>query len=171
MAKKEKQATPAKSKIDVAMIKTVAQVMEEEGLVELLYEQSDVKLQLRKKGYFAQSAAPVMMHSAPAAAALAAAAPAAAAPAAPKPAVEDPNLYVLKSPMVGTFYRASSPDTPPYCNVGDTVEAGKTLCIIEAMKIMNEIKSEVKGKVKEILVENAQAVEYNQHIIVIEKSK
>jgi acetyl-CoA carboxylase biotin carboxyl carrier protein len=72
--------------------------------------------------------------------------------------------------MVGTFYRSPSPESPAFINIGDSVEPGKTLCIIEAMKIMNEIKCEVKGKVKEIITENAQAVEYNQPLILIDKT-
>jgi len=98
-----------------------------------------------------------------------AALPQSAAPAAAAKPQENPNEVSVKSPMVGTFYRAPSPEAPPFINIGDNVEPGKTLCIIEAMKIMNEIKCEVKGKVKEILVENAQAVEFNQPIIIIEK--
>ena len=88
--------------------------------------------------------------------------------AAPVPVV-NPNLVIIKSPMVGTFYRSSSPDSPAFVKIGDTVEIGQTVCIIEAMKIMNEIKSEVKGKVKEILAENAQALEFNQPLITLEK--
>jgi acetyl-CoA carboxylase biotin carboxyl carrier protein len=72
--------------------------------------------------------------------------------------------------MVGTFYKASTPDSPPFVKIGDMIEPGKTVCIIEAMKIMNEIKSEIKGTVKEIVVENAQAVEFNQPLIIVEKN-
>jgi acetyl-CoA carboxylase biotin carboxyl carrier protein len=72
--------------------------------------------------------------------------------------------------MVGTYYKAPSPESPVFIKVGDMVEPGKTVCIIEAMKIMNEIKSEIKGRVKEILIENAQAVEFGQPLIIIEKS-
>lgn len=80
------------------------------------------------------------------------------------------NLYEVKSPMVGTFYRAPSPDADAYVNVGSTVSPGAVLCIIEAMKLMNEIESEVSGKVIKILVENSQPVEYNQPLFLIEKS-
>ena len=80
------------------------------------------------------------------------------------------NLIEIKSPMVGTFYRSPSPDANPYINVGDSFESGKILCIIEAMKLMNEIESEISGKIVKILVENAQPVEYNQTLFLIEKA-
>ena len=76
----------------------------------------------------------------------------------------------VSSPMVGTFYRAPAPDADPYIEVGDSVKIGQTLCIIEAMKLMNEIQSEVNGTVKKIMVDNAQPVEYNQVLFLIEKS-
>lgn len=80
------------------------------------------------------------------------------------------NVYEVKSPMVGTFYRAPSPDADPYVNVGSNVSPGSVLCIIEAMKLMNEIESEVSGKIIKILVENTQPVEYNQPLFLIEKN-
>lgn len=80
------------------------------------------------------------------------------------------NLYEVKSPMVGTLYRAPSPDADPYVNVGSSVTSGTVLCIIEAMKLMNEIESEVSGKIVKVLVENGQPVEYNQPLFLIEKS-
>ncbi len=80
------------------------------------------------------------------------------------------NTAEICSPMVGTFYRSPSPDAAPYVDVGDTIRPGKILCIIEAMKLMNEIEGEVSGKIVKILVENAQAVEYNQPLFLIEKS-
>ncbi|MEJ2049825.1 MAG: acetyl-CoA carboxylase biotin carboxyl carrier protein, partial [Calditrichota bacterium] len=81
----------------------------------------------------------------------------------------DANAEKVISPMVGTFYRSPAPDADPYVEVGDMVKVGQTLCIIEAMKLMNEIQSEVSGRVKKILVENAQPVEYNQVLFLIEK--
>lgn len=116
-------------------------------------------------------AAPVMAQpSMPMPAAAPAAAPEAAAPAAaPEPAKPD-NVIEVRSPMVGTFYAAPSPDADNYVSVGSPVSVGQTLCIVEAMKLMNEIEAEIAGTVKEILVENAQPVEYNQVLFLIEKS-
>jgi acetyl-CoA carboxylase biotin carboxyl carrier protein len=100
-----------------------------------------------------------------------------AAPAAPAPTDSAPetkksneNLVEVRSPMVGTFYRSPSPDSDPYTEIGKTIKPGDTLCIVEAMKLMNEIEAEVAGKVVEILVENAQPVEYNQVLFLVEKS-
>ena len=78
------------------------------------------------------------------------------------------NVIEIKAPMVGTFYRAPSPEAPPYINIGDTIEAGQIICIIEAMKLMNEIKSDARGKVVDIQVENAEPVEFGQVLFVIE---
>jgi acetyl-CoA carboxylase biotin carboxyl carrier protein len=78
------------------------------------------------------------------------------------------NVYEVKSPMVGTFYRAPSPEADPFVNVGDSIKQGSVICIVEAMKLMNEIESELSGKVVKILVENAQAVEYNQPLFLVE---
>jgi acetyl-CoA carboxylase biotin carboxyl carrier protein len=85
-------------------------------------------------------------------------------------AEEDESLIKVVSPMVGTFYRAPSPDAPAFVEVGSRVQTGETLCIIEAMKIMNEITSEVTGSVRKILVENAQPVEFGQTLFLVEKS-
>ncbi|HXY68469.1 MAG TPA: acetyl-CoA carboxylase biotin carboxyl carrier protein [Candidatus Methylomirabilis sp.] len=104
-----------------------------------------------------------------AAAALPAAAPASAAPGAP-PTAGGTRLLEVKSPMVGTFYRAPEPGAEPYVKVGNRVTAGQTLCIIEAMKIMNELESEVTGAVREILVEDAQPVEFGQVLFRVEPS-
>ncbi len=103
---------------------------------------------------------------------LSASAPPSAAPSAPvaQPAAAPPveNFAVIASPMVGTFYRAPAPDADPYVEVGDMVEVGQTVCIVEAMKLMNEIESEHRGRVVKILVENAQPVEFGQKLFLIE---
>ena len=168
--------TVKKETVDFEIVNDVLRIMEKAGLSEILVEQNGVKIQMKKP--VAQASmqptymqapmqmAPVQMQQQAPAPAAAAPAPA-AAPAAP---AVNPNMITIKSPMVGTFYRAGSPDAPPFVKVGDTVEIGQTVCIIEAMKIMNEIKSEVKGKVKEILAENAQALEFNQPLIIVEKN-
>ena len=86
------------------------------------------------------------------------------------PGKVEKNTVEIKAPMVGTFYRAPSPEAPPYVNIGDTIDAGQVVCIIEAMKLMNEIKSEVKGKLVDIQVENSEPVEFGQALFVIEPS-
>ena len=117
---------------------------------------------------------PVMQYAAPMMAAMPAAAPMAApvvaAPAAAAPAAvpAEPEGHAVKSPMVGTFYRSSAPGAKPFVEVGSTVSVGETLCIIEAMKLMNEIESDKAGVVKAVLVESGQAVEYGQPMFVIE---
>ncbi len=162
MGRKEKGKSKSKSqKIDLEFVKQAIKLMEENGLTEFIYEVKDIKIGLKKA--VASSFVQPQIVNVPEQVVTTAK----AVSESKKP--ENENLFTVKSPMVGTFYRASSPDSPPFVNIGDVVEPGKTLCIIEAMKIMNEIKSEVKGVVKEILVENAQAVEFNQPIIIIEK--
>jgi len=100
----------------------------------------------------------------------AAATPAAAAPATPAPVVpaKADNLIIIKSPMIGTFYRQSGPTKPIFINVGDEVNVGKVVCIIEAMKLFNEIESEVSGKIVKVLVEDASPVEYDQPLFLVE---
>lgn len=83
------------------------------------------------------------------------------------PAEQDPNLHTIVSPMVGTFYRASSPDANPYVNIGDRVGEKTVVCIIEAMKLMNELEAEVKGQITDVLVENGQLVEYGQPLFLV----
>jgi oxaloacetate decarboxylase alpha subunit len=85
-----------------------------------------------------------------------------------EPAKQMSNLVAIKAPMVGTFYRSAGPETKPYIEIGQTIEIGQVVCIVEAMKLMNEIKSEVKGKVVEILVENARSIEYGQPLFMVE---
>ncbi len=82
---------------------------------------------------------------------------------------EESHLHIIKSPMVGTFYRAPSPDAPPYVDIGDRIKKGDVVCIIEAMKIMNEIESDVKGEIVEVLISNEEPVEYNQPLFKVRK--
>ena len=94
-----------------------------------------------------------------------------ATPSATNTAASDDSKYVtIKSPMIGTFYRSSSPEKPPFVNVGDDVEVGKPVCIIEAMKLFNEIESEVKGKIVKVLVNDATPVEYDQPLFLVDPS-
>ncbi len=97
-----------------------------------------------------------------------AAAPAPVAPAATSAPEADANLITIKAPMIGTFYRSAGPDKPPFVNVGDDVSQGKVICIIEAMKLFNEIESDVKGKIVKVLVDDASPVEYDQPLFLVE---
>ena len=108
----------------------------------------------------APQAEPVMQAPAPATA---------SAPAAtPAPAANNDKLHTIKSPMIGTFYRSPSPDKPPFVNVGDEIKPGMPLCIVEAMKLFNEIESEVSGKVVKVLIDEASPIEYDQPMFIVE---
>lgn len=152
--------------MDLRKLKKLIDLVEESGIAELEVTEGEEKVRITRsvanQGYMQ---APMQYHI-PAAAPVAAAAPAAAAPAAEAaaPAVEG---NVQKSPMVGTFYRSSSPGAKSFVEVGQSVNAGDTLCIIEAMKLLNEIEAEHSGVVKAILVENGQPVEYGEPMFII----
>jgi acetyl-CoA carboxylase biotin carboxyl carrier protein len=171
--KKNPAAQPKKVKVSpkLAIVQDVIHLMSEADISELSFEQAGVKIHLRKGAGapFAMTmpmAAPAPMVAAPMASASAGSAP--AAPAAPVAKAD--NGVTLNSPMVGTFYRASGPDSKPFIEEGDKIAVGQVYCIIEAMKLMNEVKAEVAGKVSKILVQNGQAVEFNQPLIVIDPS-
>jgi acetyl-CoA carboxylase biotin carboxyl carrier protein len=146
-------------------------VSSQKNVGEVEIEKKDFKLVIRKPApavvqapQYIQATAPAMP-AAPAPAALSAPASTPAAPAAP---AADSNLITIKSPMIGTFYRSSSPDKPSFVNVGDEVKPGKAVCIIEAMKLFNEIESEISGKIVKVLVDNATPVEYDQPLFLVE---
>ena len=140
------------------LIEEVLQLMESRGLVEVELEHQGMKIRLKKA---TASPGPQVVEyvsgiSQP-------------APATSKPdAEESSHRIVIKSPMVGTFYRAPAPDAPPFTEVGQDLEVGQVVCIIEAMKLMNEIKSEVAGRIVEILAENGDPVEFGQPLFAIE---
>ncbi len=152
--------------MDLRKLKTLIDLVSESNVSELEITEADGKVRIVKAG-----AAPVVM-AAPMVQPMApAAAPAASAPVAPAPAAEaapEETGHVVKSPMVGTFYRSSSPGAKAFAEVGDVVKAGQPVCIIEAMKIMNEIESDVDGTVTKILVENGKPVEYGQPLFIVE---
>jgi acetyl-CoA carboxylase biotin carboxyl carrier protein len=140
------------------------------GLDEVNIETEGLKIKVKRYG----SAPVATVSSSPAAAP--AFAPAASAPASLPAPVEKPasaetassNLITIKSPMIGTFYRASNPETPAFVSVGDEIKPGKVVCVIEAMKLFNEIESEISGKIVKVLVENATPVEFDQPLFLVE---
>lgn len=147
-------------------IKTIIKLMSENDLTEFKIEAEDMHLCLKRGGQLPGSQI-IIPATAPVPAAPAAPAPV-AAPAAPAAPAVSGNRTTVDAPIVGTFYRSPSPDAPAFVKVGDTVSADTTVCIIEAMKVMNEIKAEKSGVIKEILVENGQPVEYGQPVFVLE---
>ncbi|HEX7890124.1 MAG TPA: acetyl-CoA carboxylase biotin carboxyl carrier protein [Ramlibacter sp.] len=152
--------------MDLRKLKTLIDLVSESNVSELEITEAEGKVRIVKGG-------PAMVHAVhqpmamPAAVAAPALAPAGAAPA-PAAAPEAPKGHAVKSPMVGTFYRASSPGAKSFVEVGSVVKEGDTICIIEAMKILNEIEADKAGTITQILCENGQAVEYGQPLFVIE---
>ncbi|HLV28397.1 MAG TPA: acetyl-CoA carboxylase biotin carboxyl carrier protein [Burkholderiaceae bacterium] len=146
--------------MDLRKLKTLIDLVADSGIAELEITEGEGKVRIVK---FSQTAQPV----APEPVAAVVAAPAAAAPAAPAPAPAAPAGHVVKAPMVGTFYRAPNPGAAPFVEVGQSVKEGDALCIIEAMKLLNEIEADKAGVIKEILVENGEPVEYGQPLFVI----
>ena len=142
--------------MNIKEIKEMIQLMNENSLTEFELEKDGLKIRL-KKG--AGGVVEQVITSAEASPALS---------PAPKPAAVPLNRNAIKSPMVGTFYAAPAPDAQPFLQIGSQVEAGQIICVIEAMKLMNEIKSETRGKVVEILVQNGDPVEFGQTLFVLE---
>lgn len=152
--------------MDLRKLKTLIDLVSESGISELEVNEGEDRVRIVNAG----SPAPVgqMVYANPAPAQTIQAAPVASAPpatVAEAPAVETGSI--ARSPMVGTFYRAPNPESPNFVNIGDTVKVGQTLCIIEAMKLLNEIESEHAGVVKEILCENGQGIEFDQPLFII----
>ncbi len=158
--------------MDIKQIQELVKLINKTNIGEITIEEEGTKITIKQKKDPVQhvtatvAAAPQMM-AAPAAAP-ATAAPAATAPAPAAPKVD--NLVTIKSPMIGTFYRQSGPGKPIFINVGDEVTQGKVVCIIEAMKLFNEIESEVSGKIVKVLVDDASPVEYDQPLFLVDPS-
>ncbi|MBO9150925.1 acetyl-CoA carboxylase biotin carboxyl carrier protein [Chitinophaga sp. GCM10012297] len=159
--------------MDFKQIQELIKMINKSNISELSIEQDKFKITIKQKESEVQqivtvpavtAVQPVAVAPQPVAAAPA---PAAAAPAAPAAAAAS-NLITIKSPMIGTFYRSAGPDKPPFVNVGDDVAQGKVVCIIEAMKLFNEIESEVSGKIVKVLVDDASPVEYDQPLFLVE---
>ena len=166
----DKKATGAKA-MDLRKLKTLIDLVSESGISELEITEGEGRVRIVKAAApLAQPvAAPVAVAVAPAPAPVAPVAAAAPAPAAaPADAGGVPSGHVVKSPMVGTFYRAAQPGAEPFVSVGSAVKEGDTVCLIEAMKLLNEIEADKVGTIKAILVENGQPVEYGQPLFVIE---
>jgi acetyl-CoA carboxylase biotin carboxyl carrier protein len=150
--------------MDLRKLKKLIDLVEESGVAELEVTEGEEKVRIVKGGA-GREATPYMIAPAMAPYPAASAAPASAPP--PAPVAVAPEGHVLKAPMVGTFYRAASPGSKAFADIGDTVKTGQTVCIIEAMKLMNEIEADKDGTIKAILVENGQPVEYGEPLIVI----
>jgi len=151
--------------MDLRKLKKLIDLVEESGISELELTEGEEKVRISRA--MAPGAAPVTQYVAAPAPAPVAAAPAATAAAPAAAPAEALDGKVVKSPMVGTFYRASSPDAKAFVDVGSSISTGETLCIIEAMKLLNEIESEYTGVIKKIFVENGQPVEYGEPLFLI----
>lgn len=147
--------------MDIRKIKKLIDLIEESDIAEIEISEGEESVRISRYSANVAVAQPTAF-AAPAPAAAPVAAPAAA------PVEEKITGHAVKSPMVGTFYRSASPDSAPFVEIGQSVSAGQTLCIIEAMKILNQIEADKSGKIKQILVENAHPVEYGQPLFIIE---
>ncbi|MBD3410916.1 MAG: acetyl-CoA carboxylase biotin carboxyl carrier protein [Ignavibacteriales bacterium] len=150
--------------MDLTQIRKLIKMVDESSIAEFVIEEEQTKIKIRKPGANQSAQAfvpppPVALPSAPQGAP-------AEAPKAEEPAEE--KGHVVGAPMVGTFYAAPAPDADPFVKVGDRVAVGQTLCIVEAMKLMNEIESDVNGVIKKVLVENAKPVEYGQPLFLVD---
>lgn len=162
--------------MDIKQIQELIKLINKSNIGELKIEQEGFKISIKQKEESAPVYATPVAHVIPSAAAQ----PAAALPATPQPearaaeparepeAKKEENTVSIKSPMIGTFYRQPSPDKPAFVSVGDVVEKGQVVCIIEAMKLFNEIESEVSGKIVKVLVDDESPVEYDQPLFLVE---
>jgi len=155
-------------------IQDLIKFVSKSGVNEVELETSDIKIVIRTGKTAAPvmyQQAPIQLAQAPAAITTAVSEVAPASPAAPVVAVnEDAKYITIKSPMIGTFYRSAGPDKPVFVNIGDEIGVGKPVCIIEAMKLFNEIESEIKGKIVKVLVNDATPVEYDQPLFLVDPS-
>ena len=159
--------------MDIKQIQELIKFVSRSGVNEVSIEQKEFKITIKTNqaptyvtASLPPAQAPMQAPQAPVAPAAAAETKPAASAASP---AEDLSKYItIKSPMIGTFYRSSSPDKPSFANVGDEVKTGQVVCIIEAMKLLNEIESEVSGKIVKVLVDNASLVEYDQPLFLVE---
>jgi acetyl-CoA carboxylase biotin carboxyl carrier protein len=160
--------------MDIKQVQELVKIINKTNISEISIEEEGLKITIKQKEdpapqMIAGPQQPTYITAAPAGAAPVVAAPAPAKVAEAAVAPTD-NLITVKSPMIGTFYRSSSPDKPVFVNVGDDISVGKVVCIIEAMKLFNEIESEVKGRIVKVLVEDASPVEYDQPLFLVDPS-
>ena len=153
--------------MDLRKLKTLIDLVAESDIAELEITEGEGKVRIVKSSTLPQNQVMMMHQQAPQQYAPNPAAPSPAAAAAPVVALVEPVGHIVKSPMVGTFYRSAAPGSPVFVEVGATVKEGDTLCIIEAMKLLNEIDADASGVIKQILVENGQPVEFGQPLFVI----
>ncbi|HVY05844.1 MAG TPA: acetyl-CoA carboxylase biotin carboxyl carrier protein [Burkholderiales bacterium] len=151
--------------MDLRKLKKLIDLVQESGIAELEITEGEEKVRINRMGNTGQPTIMAMPQAPAPVMPAAAAAPAASAPAAEIAA--EPEGHVVKSPMVGTFYRSSAPGAKAFVEIGQNINAGETLCIIEAMKLLNEIEADQSGVIKKILVENGQPVEYGQPLFII----
>jgi acetyl-CoA carboxylase biotin carboxyl carrier protein len=162
--------------MDIKQVQELIRFVSKSGVNEVSIEEKDFKITIKTNQPQSISSAPVSVvapvaPAQPAQQPVAASAPVSAPPAAAAAiaAADDTSKYItIKSPMIGTFYRSSSPDKPSFANVGDEIKVGQVICIIEAMKLFNEIESEVSGRIVKVLVENSSPVEYDQPLFLVE---
>ena len=153
--------------MDINLLKRLVKVVEQSNITEFSVQEGDLKIKISKNSkqsvntVVSQPTNPVVVQATE---------PVAAQESPKKEEEVNENYHEIRSPIVGTFYRAPAPDADPYVQVGDHVSVGSVLCIVEAMKLMNEIESDADGKIVKILVENATPVEYNQPLFLIEKN-
>lgn len=172
--KKNSSTEPAIPGVEFGQLEKLLDFMAAHGLEEFEYEHAGVRIRLKKASAAPAPAprsglVPQSLQAQPAPSAAAVAAPAAAPAEAPPAAAEE--LHTIKSPIVGTFYSAASPGSAPFVKVGDLIQSGQVVCIVEAMKLMNEIESDISGEVVRPLVENGQPVEYGQGLFAIRPAK
>lgn len=156
--------------MDIKQIQDLIKFVAKSGVNEVAIEEENFKITIKtnKEPVYVTANMPSQIQAAPSPAPVAAPA---AVVAEEKPAAESAsNLITIKSPMIGTFYRSASPDKPYFVNIGESISAGQVFCIIEAMKLFNEIESEVSGKIVKVLVEDAQPVEYDQPLFLVDPS-
>ena len=158
--------------MDIKQIQELVKLINKTSIGEITIEEEGTKITIKQKKDPSQKiytqSAPTPSYNSPAAPAPAPAPSLPNAPAAPAAAPKQDNLVTIKSPMIGTFYRQAGPEKPIFINVGDEVTPGKVVCIIEAMKLFNEIESEIKGTIVKVLVEDASPVEYDQPLFLVD---